>query len=1251
MSSSSISPEPSPPPPKAATTPLEFTVAVKNKRGQLVTPDLGDVEKHALKGAIEAIRQAGLQSSATNWGVFNEEGAVVTMTSEGLFVQRAGERRNLLSDATVDKNLRSTVRKTFSTATSVIGKKEDVVIHVKVVPSVELFAKRCDEEERFCKRLAEVKKELQGPEKQDYLNHLESLEKASKEILEVMQRVRDLLRQDKPEEAIQLYNAEMAIRYAQFSDAMRVWRRDQQFLKKHLVNLDHAGFQASVANELQTFALKRNLPPVEVTFQKIVKSWQSYEKELELAQKIKDKVSEATQKERDFNRKVASSVARFEASDFTTQLKNGGWSDAEIQDYKAKLSHLKTQSDDFLKRLAIADQKLASGYIQEGMDQLSADMDQSYQGYLQAWIDLVIPQKVALGRSFSVRDPALDLKSPVSDYPFLLEEIYEWTMQAEVVNAEGNLAIVPGKWRTTAEATQKQLEALDEAQHYLEMTHGLNYNHHLNREFASRMLLFVDAYTNHRELFEMTMREQGISDLQSAFIFNHYTAVKDALVEWNQRFQKVVDLANRKQYADALIEYGKLVEELYPQLHGKIRNVFFSVGFLRRAPVQKAFREFASLVGIPAEKSLTELSTERAGPRQLLILDECIEKAKKQRLAIPQELVKARKTIDGILKGDDANVEEFSRLFTLVDILNPNISRDEKLEQQWQGILQSRGWTEEKRRSFMGVLSRYCHLTRHLKQAEQAIATESNPQKKRALQTQLKVLAEELRPELDRLKQEWRQIKGDESLHSLTRSVKEFVMSNDYTHFLLNSLYHAVEAENKERGFEDSHALLEGLENYILQLPEEERAAARRFYARELDAIHQIKAVNTFQLELLDFVNQPAMRTEYIDGLYRRLGLSSVEKGVIAHNLLQGPHARDPLYFENLRQQGWTKESVEKLSHWFDRYRAEMIPLEQAKKALDEDRENILLQQEYKKVALQRIPRLNKLAEEFAATFKTKERIRDLEIGLARYGNRLVTELDQKRLEAKQFHLPVTRQESLQQQIQDIEQSLKMIQAVQIGDELDRMEALLRESTRTAILPMSGDKEFLNLLLPDKYSPLMLIKPGGKEPLWPKLLGELKSEEIKTILKLQRSYQQEMAKLIELERKLEANPGDTKLLNALFKELKERREALIGLRKKHQAMNSKIASLQEALQSFRLHLEKGVEKLKLGDAMMKEGQVTEEGLRLMRPQRTFEKKQIFGDLSDSQIERLIRLSGELNISESFAERNRFIEETYRRFSI
>ena len=708
--------------------------------------------------------------------------------------------------------------------------------------------------------------------------------------------------------------------------------------------------------------------------------------------------------------------------------------------------------------------------------------------------------------------------------------------------------------------------------------------HHASRqEITKRLGAFVKAYKDNRELFESLMRKQGVSDLESASIFNHYVMLHKALETWDAAFQNIVDLANKEKYSEALKAYALLVDTALPQLLEQVRNARLAIHRLGEPRVQKAFQAFAlkALLSNDRQVFADLRGVERIGTTLQAAFTEYIENAYDAGVTVPEEAMQAFNKMGELIRSEEVALSQYSRLFTqnqrLMQFFNYGglmANLNHPLGQKWKEILKKYGWTLKKIQEYTNYTNQYAAHIRPLQQAQLAITREVDPVKKRALQAQLKELARNSMPQVFRIQRELQKLGGVNQLRSLSHAAEE--------------LYSQATKQN-------------------------------------------IQTIQGLQKEAVALVSLMEDRITYVNGLYTDLGLVLPPQGTISSALLQGPHAKNPAFVNTLKNKRWDLAKIQKLSIWYDAYLKEVFPLDQAKRNLDADPGNVILQKEFRKIVENQIPKLNTLAKEFKATFGAKQSLKDLEGAIDIYKGKITKALPS--LESAQLAAG-TDSIGISREVENAKTSLQMLSSWKIADAFDHNETFIKEMVHLAYQPMSWDKDFLSELVPNSKSPLMGYGVSkGKAP-WETFLQdqELTAQDVQSILKLLNKYQHHLERIVILERKLEAHPEDDHLRDNLIHQLSIHINALQSLDQEYKGMSEKMGLLEQARQDFKTRLTDDIKNMK-NAAKLTQGEAREAA-----------------EATERAASNLLLIVNRLGVLDAFQQKRDFVADLMRRFT-
>ena len=667
---------------------------------------------------------------------------------------------------------------------------------------------------------------------------------------------------------------------------------------------------------------------------------------------------------------------------------------------------------------------------------------------------------------------------------------------------------------------------------------NLKGHHESRKELTKRLSAFVKEYEDNRELFESLMRKNGVSDLKSASIFNHYVMLYKELKKWDTAFQGVVDLANQGNYSESLKAYALLIETALPQLLKQVRNARLVIHHLGEPGVQKAFQAFALKANLSHDHQIfADLrGVERIGTTLQAAFKESMEDAYEAGIGVPEEAMRAFNKMGELIRSEEVALSQYSRLYTqnhrLLHFFSGLLTQTRhSLHQPWKNVLKKYGWSLEKIQDFTKLNNQYAGYIQSLEQAQQAIALEVDPTKRRALQAQFKQWVRALMPQIDKIHRELHKLGGMKQYRTLIAAAQELA----------------------------------------------------RFASSK-----NLKAVEDLQTEALSLVRLMEERVDYISALCEKLDMVVPAGGLIARNLLQGPHSRDPAFLQMLADNGWKPDSIRWLSTWYDAFMKEVLPIQLAKKNLDADPENITLQRALKKVVEGQIPKLNALKKEFTNTIGDKESLGNLEWAMGLYGNRVMKDLANLESTVGLGTLKHTQMNDLRKQIGEAKTTLSMLSSLHILTDFNATEAFIGEMVRFVAEPMSWDKDFLSELVPthNQRSPLKNYGVSKGISAWERCLDKNKVEplEVLSIKMLLNNYQKHLEPLMILERKLEAHPEDARLRGALLRQLAFHNNALLTLESKYEELSAKINSLDQALQDFKSGLENDIVQMKAASA-------------------------------------------------------------------
>lgn len=1278
---------------------LDVHVAIR-KGNEWKTPDWNETDQLSIQSAVQTIKDIGMQHNAKVFGEFNKSGAKLELSQRGIFVQKKGKWKNLLEDPNLSTKAKAELTKTLKGVSSVLGElgskrsshkaevsseaqklegRSGLVVEVTVVTQQEKIIKKIHQqaarEKKFAGQVGKLNQWLQSATGKNAITskglsldqvdnmrvHCQDLAGAAGVLMTEMQEVKRLLNDGKISEAMKKYD-DANEAYAELCDAMRLWQNDQRLLLRQKalssdfeIDLDHPHFQQELAYLISTMPSEEAL---ELKHLKEVMAYgKSYKNFVELQRNVTARMDLLLNEEQNFNEDLGAAQIFLKDPINHTSLKSYGWSDAEIQDHSQKIDRLKKQSDKILNDLIDANALIAEGKIQEGMDHLSKQMVSHFDGYVDALAALDKPQRVAQGRTFLVDQRNVPFSYDLSHAKRHMETVHQIaqaTHKAEVIDSEHEKVLDEASWLESVEKMRGSVSKLDALKSTALISH-INGRHQAFLQHHQRLGKFTAQYANYREFFELTMRKHGLSSLESAFIFNHLIDTQILLQQWDRAFQKVVDLANQGKTAEALEEYATLMIDYYPRFVQQEQKALFSSKSLGQENVQRALKEFSHFTAINYGELLPLLVSEKMVSRTRIAFEEALSLATKEGISIPAQASQATATITTQLSQFHEQLDVQGSLLAqnqrLYDFfLNPTKSKNNPDHVRWSESVVEAGWSKETITKFTQLQNRYAALIRPLKEAELAIAAESNPQKKRALESQFKELIIERAPEIAKLESEIEKMGGIERMASLPVMVQAFIekinLEKDYadvkTWFSKNKI---------GIPFSTHEELIAGVERLISNSSEDMQKTLKNVYKGVLPHVQKINFSEGLKKEAEVLAETMQSRHKYFNHCLATVNrINSWEFGSVGRAFLDTPFANDPDFLTILEAQGWDPQKIADLNQWYDAYMIEALPLRSAKDALDADPENPILQEGLKLMAKKHIPKLNQLIAEFKQKFGTTSAV-----------GKLKTALEQYHTDLKASHKSTTVSLSGELSIKLKRKAEKNLQ--QMNNYLSALERLpdfnvaevIRETDANrwniAILaqePMSWDRDYLDLLV-NKKSPLLelknvlLFEEQGqvKGSLWNHYLVKngLNEGDVSAINRLYQNYVKELRHIAVLERALERKPEDHKTHEALVKELRAHQLALKKLGREYTILSEKITKLDQALSGYHFHLKKALDAIETAERTPDNTQQIGE-----------ERKRRAGNLTNEAIRQLIRRTNNLSVGSAFEQKRALLSETYGRFS-
>lgn len=711
-------PPPALPPRKGGVPKKEAKIsfAVKNRAsGQWETPPLDEGKQKTLENAIETLRQGR-----------GEQTGPMEVTQEGVLVKEKKGWRNLLLDEDMPKGKRESLLATHKLVTSLLGENE-----IWVVP-LDSFEALLQNEMQFFQStsdrmefaLIKIQKEKGGSGEpiSSREKRAINLAKVAGTGKQIITEVKKKLQRGESREALEFYVEQIPIYYEALSTAMLEWNREQRIIEKQVgktpISIDVEDFNALTRETVEFISCTEHVFPQSVSqaSEQITSLQSQFSRVLSVEESIKQEFQALEETEKKFNGEVAAAFNRFNEPGVNAQLLEKGWSQAEIDTYKAKLQFLKQNSDKLLSLLNTTLETLAVHGAQRAMEEFSGEMKRLYPVYIKAYDALLVPQKLAQWRTPSEAKSLFNLDLlRVGEHGAFLENIHVETPIPELT------AI------TQAATPASQKRAL------LQLLDHLYTNQVQSRELTKKIEAFVALYQKERALFERLMQKHGISPEESAFLFNHYATTLTALSRWDAQFAHVIDLVSQNDFEGALQAYSNLIIQEFPQYVDQVGGILLTAFELNDSRVKVALEEFLQETKsqISVNVLLSTLNTQRlftnpelvfkdaqgyaakTGIKPSLEGDQALLVMKEQSLKKNQEVTRSE-----MLKKE---ISRFAQFFTLE---NP------KVQAAWDKILKELGWSPKEVQEYIGFLNQYNAKIEEVIKIWAAYKTETDPQRK-----------------------------------------------------------------------------------------------------------------------------------------------------------------------------------------------------------------------------------------------------------------------------------------------------------------------------------------------------------------------------------------------------------------------------------------------------------------------------------------------------------------------------------------
>jgi hypothetical protein len=1120
---------------------------------------------------------------------------------------------------------------------------------------------------------------------------LKTLRKAAQDVYNIMGKVNTHLRKETPEEvraALDIYAQKMPLAFEKYCQAQKAWQSEQLYIRNLCgdempaelgLDIFHPERQDLIAAEL-TRSVKQVITDLDEqvliqTNAMIQTAAFQYKEYLYLIDPIEKKMTELYAKEWAFNDELEAALEALN-EDFIAQRVRDGFLKDDLEEYRNTLEFIKQHSDVAVNVIHKSLSWLKIGNIEQAIDHFVAEFDNLYPSYIDNCRYLFIPQMLSkgkyLGNPLEAKPFNINLKHPLLHATFLNdvhhlvgktnsrlsqmglrtqvnletgEEFPLYTPQAPVV-------AIPDSLPTTLSAMKDKVSELNYDLFQPKLAQTINVNHKRNAGFTvingqpaaglmHQIGAFVEKYKTHRELFEAVMRQHGISDLESSFIFNNFLDAHEALKAWNQRFQHVVDLANQEKYEEAMQHYADMMLEDFPSLTARLGQFNVAAKKISEGRVQKAFVNFAARTGISnAGQVLSSLWLENTAINLEREFQECVNLMQESTF-VEEEEVPWMDVTPHILNAQEAAKKALrqseSEYYQFVGWMPGNahfMNFFNQLKSSEVDIFKKYDWTSGDMKAFDQLYRRFASVVRPLREADHAIVTETDAQKKRALAAQRKELAKKLMPEIEKLEAALQKSGGFAKLEYFIQAVKIIGVRGGFAanpRTELEALY-ASKENVAGTDFMSADDLINRLESVIESHAPTERENLRNEFRQELQLIQQIRFIEWASSSALLLRDQ----AKYLDSVSVDLGYMPKNQMNKVKTVLLEAHKNEE-FKRSLESAGWSEKDLNRLNTLYNAYEKQSLPLEKAKAEFEADPESVELQQAFRKMTETVVPKLHQLETDIRREFGI-DKVERLESEMKNFAGLLTESHDRISIELNDTNTTKKVKAKLIPIVENIAASIRTLSDPPFLKTIDEIREMCIASERVALQSlMSWDKDFFRVLS-SKKSPLLLVKKDDAI-YWNQLLDDngLKSTDVEKIVKLYESYQQSLKQIVLLERKLEAHPEDTKTRSALISQLNKNRKKLQQLERDFTEINQEVGNLEMTIRELNNHL-KNVQ-----NEMLQSGESDSETRALRNEEQT-------GGLSDEQIAALIDLTDHLKLLDAFNQKQHFIHGTYRRFS-
>lgn len=1233
---------------------LKVSFAVFNKNAnRWVAPQLDAAEEIMLKSVIDSLQKTGDPRLRQ---MLSEGEAIIQITQEGIKIQKGGRWVDLLADKEISRKTKVEIKKTLGSVKQVLGdlsktrqkiESGGVRISMQSAPLQEVFLDHYRKIYEFFEAEEQSFQQLESAEWQEYLKlqgipeqtlarftqeHTNLLE-ASREVAIGTAEVGRLLQEGRVEEAYGYY-FDLLEKLGYYYDCLTTFEAVQSHVLGQLskapdfdpynlpfslqLNIKERVHFHTVAFKEFMLLARRQMPEIDrdearEAIEYIERLDQNYRHVRQFYEVTKKKFAELSQQEFQFKNQVDNAVRAFKDPQLISFMKEHGFSSEECDEYLNDLKELHNVASSMDKWLQWVNNQVSQGSVQEALEEYAEGMTDFLKGYQQLAEKMVMWQKLANDRLPDRLAPFNLNLNRADRHADMLQLVLEYADNHPMSYYEGTPWVKTENWSACLHDVKAHAAAVKQAETNPPFSRELSSFLFRIKTNAEQIEPFVKKFSQDRKGFESLMRASGYSDLETAYLCNHLEKAYQALDNWKKGLQKVVDLANRKKYKEAMDLYAALVQAQYPAFIEAMETmVLVSPQWEQTVDLHHDFRDPIEQFMLGRRVADIEVGPRRKEAQKLIEnlwssflkmknlpfqgdvnFSEALKSLEKEGIepseSWMQALQKIKETNESLL----VRLQEKQYLYkpgpSLLSFFHLNLNRGQ--QQAWIKTLKAYGWSEKDAIAMDKIMDAYAKEIEPLRQAEIAIENEPNEDKKRILRAQLRKLASEAMPRLATYRSQLRKLGGIRQILSLEEAFQAFT---------------ATRKDLTASTMQDLQQIIGG--------------AIQLNYDRLL----------------------------YTDKLYEDLNLMMpLDRGGIERRLLHFPHASDPKWREILLGNGdWHAPEITKLSKLYDRYLEGYEAIHLAKAELDQDPNNRLLQEEFYRISSHHLPRLGAIIKELNK-MGGMQRLKELDWAALVMFNSLEQERERIQEILSNPRLRPNERMGFEQDLHRLNTSIDMLSKVTFSSQFESMDKEMAALSNLAKRGFDWDKSYFEPLF-SKASPIVRLSKGS---VWSKILknNNLNLRKIEEVNKLQLSYQKELSEMERLNDKLKSSPANAKLQKELLVELRKRAARLKQLENRYEELSNDIAHLQEAVKDLNNDLKESLEEIERQEGEIKQvAGITQTDLQ----KRLQEYRQTrVGGLATKDLRALIDLSDGIKVIDAFENKRRVMFQLYTEYHL